>query len=92
MDGTEPLENYRSIRHELTCYRKELGERSEILVVSKAELPEALEVQRQLTELTGNQVLLISAVTGQGLMELVRRIGNELEKVAAASAKNETVQ
>src|SRR6185295_5803087 len=41
MDGTEPLTNYRTIRHELKEYDVKLGERPEIIAVTKAELPEA---------------------------------------------------
>jgi GTP-binding protein len=55
-----------------------LGERPEIVVVSKAELPDAAEVQRQLSELIGRDVLSMSAVTGQGLDKLLTAIANEL--------------
>lgn len=73
-DGTEPLENYRAIRHELQEYSLELGQRREILVVSKGELPEAGQVRELLQQETGRPVLLISAVTGEGLAELNRAI------------------
>jgi GTP-binding protein len=73
-DGTEPLENYRAIRHELQEYSQELGRRREILVVTKGELPEAEAVREQLRLETGKEVLLISAVTGEGLAELNRAI------------------
>jgi GTP-binding protein len=73
-DGTDPLENYRAIRHELKEYSQELGERREILVVSKGELPEANELRLLLQRETGKPVLLISAVTGEGLAELNRAI------------------
>jgi GTP-binding protein len=74
MDGTDPLENYRTIRAELAQYKQELIERPEIICVSKAELPDAAEVQQALAAETGREVLQISAVTGEGLNELVRRI------------------
>lgn len=78
MDGTDPLENYRTIRAELAQYKQELVERPEILCVSKAELPDAEPVQQALAAETGRNVLLISAVTGAGLNELVRRIDEAL--------------
>jgi GTP-binding protein len=74
MDGTNPLENYRTIRAELAQYKQELVERPEIICVSKAELPDAAEVQQALATETGREVLSISAVTGEGLNELIRRI------------------
>jgi GTP-binding protein len=72
-DGSNPLENYRIIRDELTQYDERLGRRPEIVVVSKAELPGAEDVRNQLAAETGREVLLISAVTGQGLNQLVQR-------------------
>jgi GTP-binding protein len=74
MDGSDPLENYRVIRDELTQYDDRLAERPEILVVSKAELPGASDVAVELASAANAEVLLISAVTGQGLNQLVRQI------------------
>lgn len=78
-DATDPLTNYRAIRSELEKHSEELGRRPEIVVVSKADLPKSQEVRQQLAEITGNEVLLISAVTGQGLNELVGRIAQTLQ-------------
>jgi GTP-binding protein len=78
-DGTEPLANYRTIRTELEQYNAELGKRPEIVVVTKADLPNSRDVQQSLAEMTGREVLLISAVTGQGLNELVGRIAQMLQ-------------
>lgn len=83
MDGTEPLPNYRSIRDELIQYRADLGDRPEIIAVTKADLPVAAEVRDQLAAETGNEVLLISAVTGEGLNELRRRIQQALDLLPA---------
>ncbi|MEM7456571.1 MAG: GTPase ObgE [Planctomycetota bacterium] len=84
MDQTEPVDNYRRIREELLQYNDQLGNRPEILVVTKAELPGAVDVQSQLAEETGKEVLLISAVTGAGLPDLVRRIAAAIDQYAAA--------
>lgn len=82
-DGTDPIANYESIREEMNAYSESLQQRPEIVVVSKAELPEAEEVAKLLAEKTGNQPLSISAVTGQGLKELVYAI---VEKLRADKA------
>lgn len=82
-DGSDPLENYRTIRHELSEYSLELGRRREILVVSKGELPEAPMVRDLLARETGQPVLLISAVTGEGLVELNRAIVAALDEQQA---------
>ena len=78
IDGTDPLENYRAIRDELVQFDAELGERPEIVCVTKAELPEAEEFHKKLSELLPSQPLLISAVTGQGLNQLTTAIYDHL--------------
>ncbi len=70
-DGTDPIENYHAIRRELEAFDPELGSRPEVVVVTKADLPGAEETCRKLGEAAQGDVLLISAVTGQGLNELV---------------------
>jgi GTP-binding protein len=81
MDQSDPIANYRIIRHELEEYSEELAHRPEIVVVTKSELPGADEVHRQLSTTIGrDDVLLVSAVTGAGLNQLVRRVSNLLEE------------
>jgi GTP-binding protein len=86
MDGSDPLANYHTIRDELTQHDVKLGERPEIIAVTKAELPGAEELQALLAETTGQEVLLMSSVTGQGLNVLTRTIANVLAEQKAAAA------
>jgi GTP-binding protein len=72
-DESDPIENYRVIRDELAQYDDRLAQRPEIVAVSKAELPGSEEILRLMQAETGGEVLLISAVTGQGLDQLVRQ-------------------
>ncbi len=83
VDGSDPIENYHAIRAELARFDSELGERPEIVAITKAELPTAREVQQSLGEAIGSRPLFISAVTGQGLNELVNAICSQL--VAAST-------
>ncbi|TWU58028.1 GTPase ObgE [Rubripirellula reticaptiva] len=80
MDETDPIENYQTIRAELAEYDASLGEREEIIVVTKSELEGAEDVRDALHNLTGNDVFLISAVVGKGLPELVSAILDRVEK------------
>jgi GTP-binding protein len=80
MDGTDPIQNYENIRDEVVKYKIKLGERPEIVVVTKAELPNAAEIQQQLQEKIGRDVMLISAVTGAGLNALTQRISQVLSE------------
>jgi GTPase len=77
-DGSDPLENFRTIREELRLYDPTLAERREIVCVTKCELSEAEDLGRSLDEEVGSPVLRISAVTGQGLTQLVSTILREL--------------
>lgn len=81
LDGTDPLENYRTIRGELEKYDEKLGARPEIVAVTKADLPAAETVSKQLADELGRQIILMSAVTGQGLNQLSGAIVHELERV-----------
>jgi GTP-binding protein len=82
MDASDPILNYRTIRKELEQYSADLAARQEITVVTKADLPKAEEIRRQLAELLGRDVLLISAVTGQSLNQLVGAVAQALQKPA----------
>ena len=80
VDGSDPVLNYRAIRAELSLYDEGLGRRPEIVVVSKAELPGADDVQARLAAETGRDVLAVSAVTGQGLDRLIAAVAAELDR------------
>lgn len=87
IDGSDPVANYRAIREELQQYDESLGQRDEIVVVTKREFDSAAAVRDQLAEHTGGQVPLISAVTGEGLSELkeeiYRRVAGRRERILA---------
>ena len=84
MDGTSPHENYQSIREELVRYDGKLRERPEIVAVTKAELPGASDVHAEIAQQLEKPPLLVSAVTGAGLRELVSAICHELQDARAS--------
>lgn len=79
VDGSDPLQNYRIIRNELSLYSADLGRRPEIVVVTKCELPGAFEVREHLAAAIDSEVLAISAVTGAGLDKLLWEITRLLD-------------
>jgi GTP-binding protein len=81
-DGVDPVQNYRTIRHELELHSAELAQKPEIIVLSKAELTDSEDVRRRMEEELQHPVLAISAVTGQGLAALVGLISQRLSEVA----------
>ncbi len=82
MDQTDPVENYKAIRSELIQYNERLGDRPEVVAITKAELPGAEEVRERLAGETQRAVHLISAVTGQGLSHLIGAIAQLLDNAA----------
>jgi GTP-binding protein len=86
MDQTDPIGNYKTIRNELAHYSQELAQRPEIVVVTKAELPDAADVHAALSKELGREdIHLVSAVTGSGLRQLVLRIADLLAEYRSAT-------
>ena len=83
-DGSDPLENYRKIRRELELYTRALADKPEVIAVSKSELTDSDAVRDRLAQELGCDVIGISAVTGQGLAQLVGRVAQLLSEASAA--------
>jgi GTPase len=81
MDGSDPLANYRTIRAELEAYSPALAARPELVVVTKMDVTGADEARARVAAALGREVLAISAVTGQGIPALVRRIADMLDQL-----------
>ena len=80
-DGRSARDGVRVIEEELKSYSRLLGGKSRILVVTKADLPEAREAYRQVkARYRSRQVFLISAATGEGLSALLDAVLKELSK------------
>jgi GTPase len=84
MDESDPLNNYRVIRDELSQYSPALAERPELLVVTKMDMTGAEEARDRLSRELGRKVAGISAVTGQGIPQLIHEINERLDQLAAA--------
>ncbi len=74
LEGRDPLADYRTINDELAAYASELADRPQIVVGNKCDMPGtdvASLVLREAAEADGRPYLEVSAVTGEGLEELV---------------------
>lgn len=80
-DQSDPIENYLKIREELRLYDPQLAERPELVVVTKGELEDAPAVAEFLTETIHRPVLVISAVTGKGLPQLIQETVKLLDEL-----------
>lgn len=79
-----PAEACRIIDEELRRYSPTLAAKPRLVVANKADLPGAAEGVRELEEASGGQVLVISAVTGQGLTELLAAVVRALDELDAS--------
>jgi len=91
VDGTQDdvAEAWRTVRHELEAYGDELGDKTEILALNKIDAltPDMIEFQRQaLEEASGAEVRLVSGVSGQGVVDILREAYALVRQRKAAAA------
>ncbi|AXC53822.1 MULTISPECIES: GTPase ObgE [Bacillus] len=81
LEGRDPYEDYLTINQELSEYNLRLTERPQIIVANKMDMPEAAENLEAFKEkLTDDYpVFPVSAVTREGLRELLFEVANQLE-------------
>jgi GTP-binding protein len=99
-DGSDPVHNCRTIRRELELHSPVLAQKPELLALSKSEWTGSEHVRERMAAELGREVLAISAVTGQGLAQLVARVAQLLDEArereaserSAAAAANQSFE
>jgi GTPase len=86
--GREPKKDLDAIDRELALYSPELAKKPQIIAVTKVDVPEARAAGEKLRKSLARRkkpvpVHLVSAVTGEGMEELLDAIGRVLFKSAA---------
>ncbi len=85
VEGTPgAVKAYRIIRKELNAYSAELAKLPEIIVANKLDLTDADKGVKQLKKSLKKTIIPISAVTGEGLDNLRRRIADALGRIPKA--------
>ena len=95
IEGRDPVEDYHKINRELAKYSEKIAKRTQILVANKMDLPEAQENWPRLQELAdqeGIKLFGISAVTHQGLKELISYVGTWIDNYVEEPEQEETVK
>jgi GTP-binding protein len=91
---TDVAEAWRTVRRELEAYGAGLGDKSEILALSKVDAldPDTLQMQKEALEAAaGRPVSLVSGVSGQGVRDLLREAWRQVQaRRAEAKATGET--
>ncbi len=90
-DGSDPVSNYRTVRHELASYSEPLAAKPEILVVSKLDLLGAEQDAQAAVDLIeqaiGRRPFTLSAATGHGLDALLEACWRHLASERAGDVK-----
>ena len=82
----DPVEAYEIVRGEVEAYGAGLDEKTEVLVLSKADAVPKDELKkkaRALKKAAGVQPLVVSAVTGEGVQEVLGTLAAEIRKMRA---------
>ncbi len=83
LDGAsaDPLGDYESINEELALFDSELARKPQLVVLNKMDLPQAQELWSsvgQAMKAQGQGAMSISAVTGEGIKEMLRTVAEML--------------
>ncbi|MHC4713120.1 MAG: GTPase ObgE [Planctomycetota bacterium] len=81
--ATDPVQDFNVLREELVAYGKGVGEKTALVVASKMDLPEAVDGLERLRSHVAEEVLPVSALTGDGIEALLERLASLLDRTAA---------
>src|SRR5580704_13463161 len=84
---------YETVRAELSAYGHELAEKPEIVALNKADAMNAADIKQQVTSLkraAKQAPLVVSAVRGDGVTEVLRALLKVIEKARRAAAAPST--
>lgn len=94
MDGSDPMENFRTVEAELHSYSPELGSRRRIVALNKLDLGSSEDVSARAApfEQEGLPCFLVSGASGQGLPALLREIASQLKEAEAEAEEQPPVR
>ncbi|MCI1665298.1 MAG: GTPase ObgE [Atopobiaceae bacterium] len=80
-EGRDPVDDYRVINRELSAYAADLGDRLQVVVANKCDMPgteDAVARLRAAAAEDGREFFPVSAVTGEGLEPLIRSVASHV--------------
>ncbi len=83
--GSDPVENYYAIRHELEQYSEALAQKEEVVVANKIDLDPDAKIVKDLRKKLNKTIHPISAVTGSGIKELSELLWQKVKETKAAA-------
>lgn len=94
-EGRDPVEDYHKINRELAKYSKKVASHPQVLVANKIDITESEENiprLRELAEKEGLKFFPISAVTHEGVKELITYVGEFLEDYQEELEQDDSVK
>ncbi len=91
-DGRDVAEDLRILQQELELFNPQLSQRPYLIVANKMDIPEAGERFEALKQVHGDKILAISAVSGQGVKELIEKTYTLLQSIPKEDAPAEEVR
>lgn len=94
LEGRDPYDDYVKIKQELKEYNLRLTERPEIIVANKMDMPDSEENLAYFKEQLGQEVPIfpISAITRQGLRELILAVADKVDTTSEFPLVEEEVE
>lgn len=83
-EGRNPVEDFDTINSELKKYSEKLSTRKQVIVANKIDIMQDEELYKQVEELAkkeGLELFKISAATGEGIKELMKRVSELLKEL-----------
>ncbi len=85
MDGSDPVDNYHTIRAELERHSQVLADKPEVTVANKIDLDPNGEKLAHVRDMLGPDIPAISAATGQGIKELTELLWQKVKDLKASA-------
>ena len=95
LEGRDPLQDFETVNAELNAYEEDLLAKPMLVALNKTDIPEARQRLESLTTELQNRgftVFSISAVTGEGVPELLQAVAAVLREVQQQEAVTEKPQ
>ena len=91
-EARDAVEDYETINAELAAYASSLAERPQVVVANKCDMPgteDAVQALKERAEADGKPFFAVSAVTGEGLDQMVEVVAAQVAELRAAIAIDE---
>ena len=87
-EGRDPVKDYRKLNHELKSYSKELIKKPQVIVLNKIDITGAKEnIKKFKKSMPRTKVFPVSAVTGEGLKELLEAVYKKVKDLRRHAKK-----